>query len=177
MTTSFRFALGLAVITALAGCSQDAPDTEADTAATAPAAQPAAPTLAATADADASSQVLTMEQVDRYIAASAALAKATASDPSLDDVVSVDLSEETQAQHAADMAGHPKVAALLAQAGTTPAEYARLVQLVPAGFFAWGMMDSGQLKDVPEGVDPALIEFMKAHGREIAGKMKSAGLI
>jgi hypothetical protein len=83
--------------------------------------------------------------------------------------------ENSQGQHVARIEGNPKAVALLAQAGTTPAEYARMAQLLPAAFFAYGMMESGQIKTVPEGVDPALIGFMKAHGTEIAAKMKAAG--
>jgi hypothetical protein len=118
---------------------------------------------------------MTMDQVDRYLAAAKALDAAAESDPSLEDVGSVNVSTENEAQHAARIAANPKAVALLVQAGTTPAEYARMTQLLPAAFFAYGMLEAGQIKEVPEGIDPALIEFMKAHGTEIAEKMKANG--
>jgi hypothetical protein len=178
MTSSLRLALALAAMTATTACNRDAaPTASAPAASAAPATPAAAPTVAAP-PTDAGSQSMTMEQVDRYLAAAKALDAAAKTDASLEDVGSVNVSEEnSQAQHVARIEANPKAVALLAQAGTTPAEYARMTQLLPAAFFAYGMLESGQIKTVPEGIDPALIEFMKAHGTEIAAKMKAAGQI
>jgi hypothetical protein len=180
MNSSLRLAFCVAAMTALGACNHDAAPAANTPAASASAdaTAPATPAPSASPAAGADSQSMTMEQVDHYLAAAAALDKAAKTDESLEDVGSVNVSEEnSQAQHVARIEANPKAVALLAQAGTTPAEYARMAQLLPGAFFAWGMMQSGQLKEVPEGIDPALIEFMKAHGNEIADKMKAAGQI
>ncbi|GAB2509520.1 hypothetical protein [Lysobacter humi (ex Lee et al. 2017)] len=174
MTSPLRLSLGLVALTALSACTRDAAPPAQDASVPTSAAAPASTPPAAPA-AEAASQTMTMEQVDRYLAATAALGKATEADPALEDVVSVNISSDTEAQHAARLAANPTVMSALSQAGTNPTEYARMAQLLPAAFFAYGMLEAGQLKEVPKGIDPALIEFMKAHGAEIAAKMKAAG--
>lgn len=176
MTASIRLLLCTGMLTVLGACSgKETPP--APQSSTATATDAAATGTTTTRDATPSSQTMTMAQVDRFLAAYGALSTAAKQDPALEEVASVNVSEETETQHAARIAANPKAVALLAQAGSTPQEYARMIQLLPAALFAYGMLESGAIKEAPKSIDPALLEFMKAHGKDIANKMKASGFM
>ncbi|MGY4516248.1 hypothetical protein [Lysobacter sp. HA18] len=112
-----------------------------------------------------------MEQVDRYFEARSALSKAAKSDKSLADLEAVEA--ETEAQHATRVAANSKAVAILARAGTTPEEFAHMARLLPAAYVAYSMLLSGPVTKLPEGIDPALVDFMRIHGAEVAAKAKA----
>ena len=76
----------------------------------------------------------------------------------------------------AEIRKHPKAAALLAQAGVSPREYAKFMMAsVMAGMVA-GFQKSGMIKDLPKelsaSINPANIKFMEEHGAELEQMQK-----
>ena len=54
-------------------------------------------------------------------------------------------------------------------------DYAYTTQSLVATMMAVGAVEAGQLKDMPEGVNPHNVEFVKAHGAQIQKKMEALG--
>jgi hypothetical protein len=178
----------IALALALSACSGEPAPAGAD-AATQPGtadATPAAggPSTDADAPAEAASAArsgaddiasfeLSMDRVDRWIDATGRLGKLNQADPSLEDVTAQDASEPRDA-YIARLEAHPQVAAAIAAAGMTPAEYALTTESLVASVFAIGMLDAGAIKELPaelKGTQP--VAFVQAHKDEITRKMQA----
>ena len=172
--------LSLAVaVLALAACNKPADSMSPPAASTASPAATVAPAAAATvsqAPADAGSIDtfdLTMDNVDKMLRAQVALGAATKADPSLDPAMNI--SEENDAQFVARLESTPALKAAIESAGMSVRDYAYTSQSLVATMMAVGAVQAGQLKDIPEGVNPRNVEFMKAHQAEIEQKMRALG--
>ena len=166
--------LSVALVLALAACNKSA-----DTA-TASADVPTAATVAANADApvaqppaDAGSidtYELTMDNVHAMMKAQVALAAAEKADPTLDSAMNI--SEENDAQYVARLESTPKVRAAIEAAGMSVRDYAYTAQSLVGTMMAVGAVEAGQLKEIPEGVNPRNVEFVKAHRAELEKMMQ-----
>ena len=171
MSLSLRWPLGLLIVALLTACN--APDTTAPAAATsatpaqAPAA-PAAPQAPATADAP---YALTMDNVEAYFEAQKQLALAAQQDPAMEDL-SMNVSQEDGLQYAARLEANAKVRDVIQKAGLSTRDFALTGETLMAALMAQGALEAGQLKAIPEGIDPASVEFVKQHKAEIEGLMK-----
>jgi hypothetical protein len=150
------------LVLALAACSKPAPTTDA--------AAPAATVSQAPAeDADVE---LTMDKVEAWIAASKNLAAAEQADASLDSAMNA--SEEDGVQYAARLESTPKLRAAIEQAGMSARDYALVSESLVASLMAVGAVEAGALKEIPEGMNPKHIEFVRAHRAEIETMMQQA---
>jgi len=165
--------LSLAVaVLALAACNKPADSISPPAVTVAPAA--AATVSQAPADAGSIDTFdLTMDNVDRMLRAQVALGAATKADPSLDPAMNI--SEENDAQFVARLESTPALKAAIESAGMSVRDYAYTSQSLVATMMAVGAVQAGQLKDIPEGVNPRNVEFMKAHQAEIEQKMRALG--
>ena len=116
---------------------------------------------------------LTMANVDAWMHAQKALGEAVKKDPSLDP--GMNISEENDAQYVARLDASPAMKAAIESAGMSVHDYAYTSQSLVATLMAVGAVEAGQLKDMPEGVNPRNVEFVKAHRAEIEAKMKAMG--
>ena len=169
--------LSLALVVALAACNKPADTTPATDAAPAATVAPASEaTVAAVPAADAGSldtYELTMDNVDAWSAAQKVLAAAVEADPSLE--TAMNLSEETDAQYVARLESTPAVRAAIEKTGMSVRDYAYTSQSLVLTMMAVGAVKEGTLKEMPDGVNPRNVEFIKAHGAEIEAKMKALG--
>jgi hypothetical protein len=169
--------LSLSLIVALAACTKPAdPAPAADAAApqATTSAAPAASTVAqAPADTGESSDgyVLTMDNVDAMLAAQKHLAAAEQADPSLDSAMNA--SEEDGAQYAARLEATPALRDAIAKAGMTTRDYAMTSESLIAAMMTQGAIEAGQLKDIPDGIDPQTVEFVREHKAELDAKFKA----
>jgi hypothetical protein len=174
MTPFLRLACCLLVPAALAACNRNAPATT-DATPPAPAttsAEPAAPAQPATpaGSPDAASVALTMEGVKAYGNALKSIAAAQKADPEMGDVAQ-DLSEEDSAQYTARLQANPKIRAAIEAAGLSVPDFVGIGDSLLGALMAQGALESGQLKTLPEGIDPAAVEFVKQHKAEIQAAM------
>jgi hypothetical protein len=169
--------LSLALVIALAACAKPADTTPAQDAApiaTAVAAPAATVAAAPASESDAGSIDtfdLTMDNVERMMAAQVALGAAVKADPSLDPAMNI--SEENDAQYVARLESTPALRAAIEKSGMSVRDYAYTSQSLVATMMAVGAVQAGQLKEIPEGVNPRNVEFVKAHSAEIEAKMKA----
>ncbi|NUS61217.1 MAG: hypothetical protein HOQ01_09745 [Lysobacter sp.] len=172
--------LSLAVaVLALSACNKPA-DTTATPAPSpvAPAATVAPAPVATVAQASANAGSidtfdLTMDNVDAMLRAQVALGAATKADPSLDPAMNI--SEENDAQYVARLEASPALKQAIEGAGISVHDYAYTSQSLVATMMAVGAVDAGQLKAIPDGVNPRNVEFVRAHGAEIEKKMRALG--
>ncbi|QSX77863.1 hypothetical protein [Agrilutibacter solisilvae] len=172
MSKSTRWPLGLLALAALSACNNTtAPTAQAPepVAAGAPS-EVASPQPAASPQTDAA-YVLTMDNVTAYFAAQAGLARAAASDPALEDL-SMNLSREDSAQYAARLKANAKVRGIIEQSGMSTREFALTGETLMAALMTQGALDAGQLKAIPEGIDPASVQFVKQNKARIEALMK-----
>ena len=169
--------LSIALVVALAACNKPAdttPATDAAPAATvAPASEATVAEVPAVETGSLDTYVLTMENVDLWMGAQKQLAAAVEADPSLD--AAMNLSEETDEQYVARLESTPKVRAAIEKTGMSVRDYAYTSQSLVLTMMAVGAVQAGTLKEMPEGVNPRNVEFIKAHGGEIEAKMKALG--
>ena len=175
---SIPLALAVAVL-ALAACKPAAQtDNAAPSTAAAPAtAAPAAPTTVAQSPAADAGSIdtfeLTMDNVEKMLQAQVAIAAAAKADPSLDPAMN--LSEENDAQYVARLEATPALKAAIEKSGMSVHDYAYTAQSLIATMMAVGAVEAGQLKAIPEGVNPRNVEFVKANGKAIEAKMQALG--
>jgi len=175
--------LSAVLLLSLAACNKPA-EPAADAAApaattTAPAATIAAPTADATAtQAPAAAGSidtfdLTMANVEGMMRAQVGLAAAVKADPTLDPAMNI--SEENDAQYVARLESTPALRAAIEKSGMSVHDYAYTAQSLVATMMAVGAVEAGQLKDIPEGVNPRNVEFVKAHRAELEKMMQPEG--
>ncbi|HZH44440.1 MAG TPA: hypothetical protein VEY50_10205 [Lysobacter sp.] len=171
-----RSALALCLISVLAltACGErtEAPASAAtDATANAPTAEPATPAASAPAAATGS-YTLTQENVDKMFEAQKRLAAAAQSDPELAEFIGQNVSRENGEQYAQRLAGNAKARGLIEQAGLSTRDYALTSELLVAALMAHGAMEAGHLKTLPEGIDPAAVEFVKQNRDELMAKLQ-----
>lgn len=176
MHLSLRWPLGLLALAVLSACNNTAAPTAAapDAATTTASAAPATPDTVATPDSQASSDqlVLTMDKVTAYFKAQQAIGLAATGDPSLGDMA-MNVSQEDSAQYAARLEANAKVRSIIAEAGLSPREFSFTGETLITALMAQGALEAGQLDAIPEGIDPASVEFVKQHKGEIESLMQS----
>lgn len=142
--------------------------------AAAPPASDAAPAASATpvaATPRGDTTTLTMDRIDRYLAAQRAVSKLVMAGEADGDAVGVNDSESPEA-YAGRMQRYPAVIRAIGDAGLSPAEFSRIGTTLVAGLMTVAAMDAGSLKEVPEGIDPGAVDFVRAHQAEIEAKMR-----
>ncbi len=168
----------LALALALAACNgQDAPATDAATASTPAAESPATAagpeTQEAAPAADTAGFELTMDGVDRWLAATRNIAGLVKQDPALEDATAMDASEGTDA-YVARLDSLPKVVAAIRDAGLSTRDYAMTSEAVTGALFAVGMLEAGAIKELPpELKDNQHVRFVQEHKDEIGAKIKA----
>ena len=175
MSNVLRLSSCLLVAATLVACNQSEPaapaaatDAPASTASvTAPQTAPAAtpPT------ADAAPVALSMDKVRTYVQALKNLAAAHKADPAVDSAQ--DISEENAAQYRARLQADPKIRAAIEAAGMSTNDFASVGDALIGAMMAQAALEAGQLKTLPEDVDPAAVEFVKQHQAELQALMGS----
>lgn len=178
MSNVLRLSSCLLLVTALAACSKSEPVAPpADTtqasapaaaapanAAPAPQAAPATPATPAAADDE--SIALDMGKVHAYMQAQMNLAHAAETNPKMGDSAQ-NVSEENATQYAARLDADPAMHAAIASAGLSTRDFARIGDTLTGAMMTEGALETGQLKKIPDGIDPASVEFFKQHKAEI----------
>ena len=171
---SIRWPLALVALAVLSACNQDTAPAQ-PAAATQPAAAPvaeSAPAPTAPSAASDATYALTMEHVDAYFDAQKQLALAAKADPTLEDL-SMNLSREDSTQYIARLEANPKVRAVIADAGLSTRDFALTGETLMSALMAQAALESGMLKELPEGLDPASVEFVKQNKAKIEATMRS----
>ncbi|MGN6512580.1 MAG: hypothetical protein ACTHKZ_03280 [Lysobacteraceae bacterium] len=184
MSSILRLSACLLLIAGLAACHQDAPASSTDAAGPAASTPDAATTSAApaattdTTPAETSTTgmgedlppiALTMDKVKAYLQAQKNLAQVEQADPALD--AAQNASEEASAKYAARLQGNAKMRAAIEAAGLSTSDFARIGDALLGGMMTAGALESGQLKKIPDGIDPASVEFVRQHKAELAALM------
>jgi hypothetical protein len=180
MHRSLRWLLPLSLVVVAAACSKPAADTTpaaapADAATAAPAGTEAATSTAtATATTADSGFVLTMDKVDAYYATIGKLSGmvvAAGDDGSedMDDVTAMNGSESVD-QYIARIEADPKARAMITSAGMSVSDYAHTNEALMAGMMTAGALESGALKQIPDGIDPQYVAFAQEHKGELEAK-------
>jgi hypothetical protein len=179
MSPVLRLSACLLVAASLAACNKSdtatggVPGTTEAPADAQPA--PAAPADAAPPAAVGSAGVtLTMDKVRAMAQALKNLQGVEQVDPETGDSVIEQSSEESSDQYAARLEGIPSVRAAIERAGLSTGEFVRIHETLFAAMIIQGTMESGQMTTVPEGTDPANVEFVKQHKDELKALMESA---
>ena len=179
MHRSLRWLLPLSLLVVAAACSKPAADTTTPAAASADAA--AAPTDAETAATAAPSAdtgfVLTMDKVDAYYATIGKLSGMVAAagedgSEDIDDVTAMDASESVD-EYIARIEADPKAKAMITSAGMSVSDYAHTNEAMLAGMMTAGALESGALKEIPDGINPQYVEFAQQHKAELEAKLKA----
>ncbi|WP_133478499.1 hypothetical protein [Cognatilysobacter segetis] len=173
MSNVLRLSACLLVTCALVACSKTEPATPASGTDSAPGAQAAAEPQKAAPAADDAHVALDMGKVKSWIEAQKNLAAAEKGDPSLD--AAQNISEEDGPKYIARLEASPKIRAAIEAAGLSVRDYANITETLIGAMMAQGAVEAGQLKTIPDGIDPASVEFVKQHGAEIQALMKQAG--
>lgn len=166
-----RWSLVLSMTAALAACSDKAGTAAADGAAS--AATPVAASEAPASDAPSGTYELTKPNMDAYFVALRSLEAAARQDPALEDFTAMNVSEENGEKYAARLAGNPQAKAVIEKAGISTRDYALTGELLVTAFMASAALEGGQLKTLPEGIDPKAIEFVKTHEADIVARFNS----
>ena len=179
MTPILRLSACLLMTAALAACNKSEP---APASATTPSNAPSAPvadapasqaaTTAPAAD-DTASVTLDMGKVNAWMQAQKNLAAAEKADPKLD--AAQNISEENTAQYVARLEASPAMKTAIESAHLSVGEFARIGDTLIGAMMAQGAFEAGQLKKIPDGIDPAAVEFVKQHKAELAAMMKEPG--
>lgn len=168
MKHAARWSLCLSLVVLLSACG-DRTATSPETAQTASdAPQAAAEPTAASGSTDSGDAIeLTVENLNRYVAAHKAMADASGSDPAMDELIAINASVEDAEQYAARLQSNAKARDLIASAGMSTREFALTGDLLVTALMAQAALDAGQIKTLPEGIDPASVEFVKQHHDKI----------
>lgn len=160
----------LALATVLVACTQS----EAPAATQAASASGFATTAVESAESfDANRHVLTKVQVDAFFAVQRNFAAAIAADPSLDPAI--DVSEEDGAAYAARMDATPALREAITSAGISVRNYAMTSEALLNALMAQGALDAGLLRDLPDGVSPQHLEFVRTHKADIEAQLQDLG--
>ena len=173
MSIVLRLSACLLLTATLAACNKTestAPTAVTDTPATPPAAPAPQATATPTAAPDDAHVVLDMGKVKSWMQAQKNLALATKDDPTMDPAQNV--SEEDTAKYIARMEASPKMRAAIEAAGLSVRDYANITDTLLGAMMTQGAIDAGQLKKVPDGIDPASVEFVKQHNAELQALLK-----
>lgn len=178
MRHPLRPLLTLSLLALLAACGGNSKDATTNAAAepaasgTPTAAGDSAPVADAGSDPTAG-YTLTMDKVDRFFAAVREFAALEKADPAMEDATTMNASQEDGLQFAARLESNPTVAAALDRAGISARDYALTSELLIAALMAQGMVESGALDKVPEGLNPQAVEFVKQHQAELTAKFQA----
>ena len=180
MTPLLRLSACLLMTAVLAACDKSEPAASGSTAT--PAAAPATPAADETASAPAATApaaddtvhvTLDMGKVHAWMQAQKNLAAAEKADPKLDAAQNV--SEEDLAQYTARLEASPAMRTAIESAHLSVGEFARIGDTLLGAMMAQGALEAGQLKTIPDGIDPAAVEFVKQHKAELGAMMKGGG--
>lgn len=177
MSTALRLSACLLVAAALAACNDSG--TATPDAADAPVAARDASADSASASredtpgeaAGAWSVPLTMDKIRAYTQALKNLQGVAQVDPATGDSETDQLAEESSEQFAARLGGNARLRAAIEGAGLSTLEFVRIGATLFSALMAQGMLDAGQIKTLPEGTDPANVEFVRRHQDEIKALM------
>lgn len=172
MSTVLRLSACLLMAASLVACNKSQPAASADAAETSAAAPQ--PETATPVAADEATLTLTMDKVKAYVQTLKNVAAAVEADPGIGDPA-INISEEDTAQYEARIAASPKLRAVVESAGLSTREFAQMGEVLLGAMMAHGAMEAGQLKTLPEGIDPATVEFVKQHKAEIEALMNEVG--
>ena len=170
MSTVLRLTACLLMTAAMAACNKtEAPS--ASTAAAAPSAsapaQPASPSATpAASDADDAHVVLDMGKVKAWMQAQKNLADAEKADPAMGDSAQ-NASEENTTQYAARLQANARMHAAIEAAGLSTRDFANIGDTLLGAMMTEAALKGGQLKKVPDGIDPASVEFARQHDAEL----------
>ena len=114
-----------------------------------------------------------MGKVKAWMQAQKNLAVAVKADPKLDPAQNE--SEENVTQYAARLEADAKMRAAIEQAGLSTRDFARIGDTLLGALMTQAALEGGQLKKIPDGIDPASVEFVKQHKAEINGLMTGVG--
>lgn len=175
MSQILRLTACLLTVVALAACNRSEPAAPAATT-DAPATSPAAPAaqlpVTAPAAEDDAHVTLDMAKVKAWIEAQKNLAAVEKANPTLD--AAQNASEENTTQYAARLAANEKFHAAIEAAGLSTHDFANIGDTLIGAMMAEAAIEGGQLKTVPDGIDPASVDFVKQHEAEIQALMGSA---
>lgn len=152
----------LIIVSLLAACSQsEAPATTQS----ATAAAAASTSTASQAAPDASKHVLTRSNVDAFFAVQRNFMAAVEADPSLDPAINI--SEEDSAAYAERLQATPALHEAVRTAGISASDYALTSEALLSALMAVGALDAGLLQELPEGLSPQNVEFVRRNKAEI----------
>ena len=170
MSIVLRLSACLLITAAIAACNKTetaaTPNAADATPASAPAEAAATPTTPTAAAADDDHVVLDMGKVKAWMQAQKNLAEAEKADPKMGDSAQ-DESTEDVAKYSARLDANAKMHAAIAAAGLSTREFATIGDTLLGAMMTQAAMQGGQLKKVPDGIDPASVEFVKQHNAEI----------
>lgn len=177
--------LPLAAALILAACGDDAADAPG---ADAPAVEApgtanpldpgASPGQALTDDEAAlASYTLTMERVEAWSRASQNLQRLAEEDPALAERWDAENADaESFDEMIAQIEAEPRARAAVEEAGISVRDYVLTTMALLQAMFAQAAMDMTQDAPVPEGVNPANVQFVRDHQAEIQALFEAAGL-
>jgi hypothetical protein len=172
---SNRFALLVASFL-LAACGGDAaPGAAPDAVASGGGAPPAATAAATTSDlhADAlelSDYTLTLEELERWGTAAAALARLGRENPELKERLSMNVSEASIDAFAERLEAIPEVRDIVEDAGFSPREYAVTTYVVVQSMLGHAAIQQGMSADAvaeKAGINPENLAFVQKHQAEV----------
>lgn len=173
MSNVLRLSACVLLTCALVACTKTEPTTPASSTDTAPGARAASEPQKAAPAADDAHVALDMGKVKSWIEAQKNLAAATNADPSLDPAQNI--SEEDGPKYVARLEASPKMRAAIEAAGLSVRDYAYISETLIGAMMAQGAVEAGHLKTIPDGIDPAAVEFVKQHDSELQALLKQAG--
>jgi hypothetical protein len=172
MKHSIRWPLALLALAVLSACNQTATSPEPAAQAQAPAAEASATQAPPAAPAEGEF-ALTMDKVEAYFKAQQQLALAAQADPTLDDLT-MNVSREDGTQYAARLEANTRVKAIIADAGLSTRDFSLTGETLISALLAQAALESGALKELPDGIDAASVEFVKQNKAQIEALMKSS---
>jgi hypothetical protein len=180
MHRSLRWLLPLSLVAVVAACNKPAADSPApapaaaDAAASTPGDADAATTSASSAD---TGFVLTMDKVDAYYAtigklSGMAAAAGDGGNEDMDDVTAMNGSESID-EYIARIEADPKARAMITSAGMSVSDYAHTNEALMSGIMTAGALESGALKQIPDGIDPQYVKIAQEHKAELAARLEA----
>ena len=167
MSTVLRLSAFLLIAASLAACNKSDPAAPAgEAAAAAPAEAPRGETAAKPATADGVTAALTMDKARAFAQALKNLRDIGVTDVAMEP-------DQTLAEYAARIESVPQVRAEIEKAGLSAGEFAYLNNALIGAVMAQGMIESGQMKTLPESIDPAAVEFVRQNKAEIHALLES----
>ena len=169
MSIVLRLSACLLLTATLAACNKTestAPTAVTDTPASPPAAPAPQATATPTVAPDDTHVVLDMGKVKAWMQAQKNLAHAQQADPAMGDSAQ-NASTEDIPQYIARLDANPKMRAAIAAAGLSTREFASIGDTLMGAMMAKAALEGGQLKTLPEGIDPASVDFVKQHNAEL----------